>query len=73
MFCYPVLKYVCCVLYVQCPQDASKSRRAAENDLSENTFNQVNQRMHTDMLPMQKTCGHTHSQYSNVYTQSLRM
>lgn len=27
----------------QCPADASKSRRAAENDLLENTFSQVNQ------------------------------
>ena len=36
-----LLKYMS-VGCLQCPPDAPKSRRAAENDLLENTFNQVN-------------------------------
>lgn len=31
---------------LQCPPDAPKSRRAAENDLLDNTFNQVRLPMH---------------------------
>ena len=37
------------IVCLQCPTDAPKSRRAAENDLLENTFNQVNAHKETHL------------------------
>ncbi len=50
------------IVCLQCPPDTPKSRRAAENDLLENTFHQVNQspHPHTDKCTRRRTLQHSY-------------